>query len=139
MTLAAEEALEEAEVGATTAEDDLAEVGATTAEDDLAEVGTTMAELEDAEVGATTADEELAEVGTTTATFELELEETAEVLATGEEEAEALPDAPAGMLESSALLHPVLLVNAAGHSTCLKSTVGLSAPSNHPNLKLQPG
>lgn len=43
------------------------------------------------------------------------------------------------MLESSALLQPVLWVNSAGHSTCLKSTVGLSASSNHPNLKLQPG
>lgn len=101
-------------------------------EEVLTEVGATAGELTGVEVGATGAGEELAEVEAGAG------EEEAGVLAAGE--AEADPDASgAGMLESSALLHPVLLVNAAGHSTCLKSTVGLSAPSNHPNLKLQPG
>lgn len=99
--------------------------------EEAAEVGTTTTGLEVAELGATTTDEELTEVGATE-------EVLAEVLATGE--ADALPEASgAGMLESSALLHPVLLVNSAGQLTCLKLTVGLSAPSNQSNLKLQPG
>lgn len=101
--------------------------------EEAAEVGTTAAGLDVAELGATTTDEELTEVGATE-------EVLADVAASASGEADALPEASgAGMLESSALLHPVLLVNAAGHSTCLKSTVGLSAPSNQLNLKLQPG
>jgi len=40
---------------------------------------------------------------------------------------------------SPALTHPVLAVKAAGHVTCTKSTVGLSAPSNQSNLQSQPG
>ena len=65
-----------------------------------------------------------------------------EVVATGSalEVATVLPlgAAAAGWLASSALVHPVFFVIAAGQATCSKDTVGLSAPSNHPNRKLQP-
>lgn len=49
-------------------------------------------------------------------------EDSATMLLLAEEGGAALP--------SSALTHPVLAVRAAGQETCVKSTVGLSDPSN---------
>lgn len=43
-----------------------------------------------------------------------------------------------GSLASSALIQPVFAVRAAGQATCVKETVGLSAPSNQPKRQLQP-
>lgn len=71
--------------------------------------------------------------------------ETGVACATGaadlEDEATAappLPPAALGALESSALVQPLLAVMAAGHATCLKETVGLSAPLNQSKRQLQP-
>jgi hypothetical protein len=109
-----------------------------TAEEEEDGTATTL----DATDGATT-DEAATDEATEEATDVAELATGAAELATtvdDAEEATALPLASAaGMLESSALLQPVLLVRAAGHSTCLKSTVGLSAPMNHPKRKSHPG
>jgi len=92
------------------------------------------------EVDSITADEAAlettAEVGTTVlvADDEATTAETEEIT----EEAAAAPET-AGILVSSLLTQPVFAVIAAGHSTCTKSTVGLSAPENQSKRQSQPG
>jgi len=81
-------------------------------------------ELEEEEVVATTtgAVEEVAGV---------EAEAVDAALLTEETELEPVGSSPC-------LTHPVMEVKAAGHSTCTKSTVGLSAPWNQSNRQLHP-
>jgi len=87
-------------------------------------VAATLELEEDEEVVAATADDEVLE------------ETTALLVALVPASVETLLD-PVGT--SPARTHPVLAVRAAGHSTCTKSTVGLSAPSNQSYLQSQPG
>jgi len=107
------------------------EVGVVAAMLELERIGVVVATLElEEEVVAATADDE--ELNETT----VELEATALLVALLPASVETLLD-PVGT--SPARTHPVLAVRAAGHSTCTKSTVGLSAPSNQSYRQSQPG
>lgn len=114
-------------------------------EDELAasveEVTTAWLE-EDVTTAATKLDEATEATDTTDDEAKaVELAATTEELATTDElattEAVATP-LTAGIAALSARTQPVFAVNAAGHATCSKSTVGLSEPPNQSKRQLQP-
>ena len=82
------------------------------------------------------------DVGVEVVAEELEallIEATAGAEAAAEEEEATTAPTISGILESSALLLPVLAMISAGQATCSNSTVGLSAPSNQSYRQSQPG
>lgn len=108
-------------------------------EDELAasveEVTTAWLE-EDVTTAATKLDEATEATDTTDDEAKaVELAATTEELATTEAVATPLT---AGIAALSARTQPVFAVNAAGHATCSKSTVGLSEPPNQSKRQLQP-
>lgn len=83
----------------------------------------TVEEEEEEEVGDVTATEVVVVVLDVVAALE-----AAELVLDGAADEDEALEPPVGT--SPALTHPVLAVKTAGHSTCTKLTVGLSAPSN---------